>query len=81
MDETRIAEHGKHLSMTEPHDPHGSPQGPRNTLPMMAGEGPFGAIEMSGMFTVVKLRDDLPRGGYRDPGWYQKPEGTVAYKS
>ncbi len=80
MGETGMAEHGKHLSMTRPHDPHGSTRGPRNTLPMMAGEGPFGAIEMGGMFTVVKVRDDQPRGDYRDPGWYQNPEGTVAYK-
>ena len=27
---------------------------PDNTLPMMSGQGPFGALEMGGMFTVVK---------------------------
>ncbi len=32
---------------------------PRNTLPMMSGQGPFGAIEMGGMFTVLKVRDGL----------------------
>ena len=32
---------------------------PDNTLPMMTGTGPFGPIEMGGMFTVVKVREDL----------------------
>ncbi len=53
---------------------------PENTLPMMAGEGPFGPIEMGGMFTVLKVRRDIPRGDYRDPGWYRHPKGTVAYE-
>ena len=29
---------------------------PDNTLPMMTGQGPFGPLEMGGMFTVVKVR-------------------------
>jgi hypothetical protein len=33
---------------------------------------------MGGMFTVVKVREDLAPGDYRDPGWYQHPQGTVA---
>jgi hypothetical protein len=49
---------------------------PKNTLPMMAGEGPFGPIGMGGMFTVIKVRDGLT--SYNDPGWYKHPEGTVA---
>ena len=49
---------------------------PANTLPMMTGTGPFGPIEMGGMFTVVKVREDLAPGDYRDPGWYQHPQGT-----
>jgi hypothetical protein len=53
---------------------------PDNTLPMMTGSGPFGAIEMGGMFTVVKVRDGLARNDYRDPGWYKHPPGTVAYE-
>ena len=52
--------------------------GPANTLPMMMGEGPFGPLEMGGMFTVVKVRDDLAPGDYADPGWYAHPPGTVA---
>jgi hypothetical protein len=52
--------------------------GPANTYPMMAGTGPFGPIEMGGMFTVVKVRNDLAPGDYSDPGWYANPPGTVA---
>jgi manganese oxidase len=52
---------------------------PANTLPMMAGTGPYGNIGMGGMFTVVKIRADLPHDDYRDPGWYKAPEGSVAY--
>jgi FtsP/CotA-like multicopper oxidase with cupredoxin domain len=51
---------------------------PENTLPMMAGRGPFGPIEMGGMFTVIKVREGLARGDYRDPGWYRHPAGSVA---
>jgi FtsP/CotA-like multicopper oxidase with cupredoxin domain len=53
---------------------------PENTLPMMTGGGPFGPLEMGGMFTVVKVRDGLARDNYRDPGWYKHPPGTVARK-
>jgi hypothetical protein len=53
---------------------------PDNTLPMMTGTGPFGPIEMGGMFTVVKVREDLAPGDYRDPGWYKHPAGTIAYE-
>lgn len=48
---------------------------PENTAPMMAGTGPYGALEMGGMFTVLKVRPDQPPGNYKDPGWYQHPEG------
>jgi len=53
---------------------------PENTLPMMSGEGPFGGIDMGGMFTVVKVREGLARNDYKDPGWYQHPKGTVAHE-
>jgi FtsP/CotA-like multicopper oxidase with cupredoxin domain len=53
---------------------------PENTLPMMGGEGPFGGVEMGGMFTVLKVRPDQKRGDYTDPGWYKHPAGTVAYE-
>ena len=53
---------------------------PDNTLPMMTGQGPFGPLEMGGMFTVVKIRERLARDDYKDPGWYKHPEGSLAYE-
>jgi manganese oxidase len=53
---------------------------PDNTLPMMTGSGPFGSMEMGGMFTVVKVREGLARDDYKDPGWYKHPPGTLAYE-
>jgi manganese oxidase len=52
---------------------------PENTLPMMTGKGPYGSIEMGGMFTAVKIRADLGHDDYRDPGWYQPPKNGRAY--
>jgi FtsP/CotA-like multicopper oxidase with cupredoxin domain len=71
MGESGMAEHQDHT---------GHMPGPKNTLPMMMGQGPFGNLEMGGMFTVVKIRDDQPSGDYSDPGWYKNPKGTVAYR-
>jgi FtsP/CotA-like multicopper oxidase with cupredoxin domain len=51
---------------------------PPNTLPMMAGAGPFGPIGMGGMFTILKVRDAI--GSYEDPGWYEYPPHTLARK-
>ena len=45
---------------------------------MMGGDGPHGPIAMGGMFTLVKIRAGLT--SYEDPGWYQPPAGTLAYK-
>ena len=53
---------------------------PDNTAPMMTGQGPFGGIEMGGMFTTVKVRREQKRGDYSDPGWFKHPAGTVAYE-
>ncbi|MES2025750.1 MAG: copper oxidase [Pseudomonadota bacterium] len=53
---------------------------PDNTLPMMTGTGPFGPIEMGGMFSMVKIRKDQKHGDYKDPGWYKHPKGSVAYE-
>lgn len=53
---------------------------PDNTLPMMGGKGPFGMIEMGGMVTVMKVREGLARGDYKDPGWYKHPAGTQAHE-
>jgi FtsP/CotA-like multicopper oxidase with cupredoxin domain len=71
MGKDGMAEHQDHTDM-------GHHPGPVNTLPMMMGQGPYGNLEMGGMFTVLKVRDDLPPGDYRDPGWYQPPQGTIA---
>jgi FtsP/CotA-like multicopper oxidase with cupredoxin domain len=51
---------------------------PKNTLPMMTGTGPFGAIEMGGMFTVLKVRAGITT--YADPGWYEAPANDIAHK-
>jgi hypothetical protein len=53
---------------------------PENTLPMMTGTGPYGPLEMGGMFSVLKVRKDQKPGDYSDPGWYTQPAGTQAYE-
>jgi FtsP/CotA-like multicopper oxidase with cupredoxin domain len=48
---------------------------PPNSLPMKGGPGPFGTIDMGGMFTVLKVRENP---SVADPnGWYAHPAGTV----
>ena len=71
MGHNGMAEHQVHVDM-------GHHPGPVNTVAMMTGRGPHGNLEMGGMFTVVKVRDDVAPGNYRDPGWYRPPAGTVA---
>ena len=51
---------------------------PDNTVPMMTGEGPFGSVEMGGMFSMLKVRKDQKPGDYSNPLWYQHPAGEVA---
>lgn len=51
---------------------------PDNTAQMMTGDGPYGSLEMGGMFSVMKVRNDQRHGDYSDPGWFEHPEGTVA---
>ncbi len=65
-----MAEHSSHIAAGLP--------GPKNTTPMMSGVGQFGPIEMGGMFTILKVRDDLRRGDYRDPGPYDYPQDKIA---
>jgi hypothetical protein len=50
---------------------------PANTIAMLGGKGPHGAIDMGGMFTLLTVRDSLAAGG-GDPGWYQAPPASVA---
>lgn len=71
MGESGMAEHQMHTDM-------GHHPGPPNTLPMMMGRGPYGNIEMGGMFTTVRVRDEVTDQTLREPGWYQPPEGSVA---
>jgi len=71
MGEHGMAEHQEHVD-------RGHHTGPRNTLPMMTGKGPYGNIEMGGMFTTVKVRDGIEPGDYSDPGWYSPPAGSTA---
>jgi len=54
---------------------------PKNTISMKGAPGPFGDyISMGGLFTVVKVRDQL-KSYDEDPGWYKHPPGTVAMKA
>jgi FtsP/CotA-like multicopper oxidase with cupredoxin domain len=53
---------------------------PENTFPMMTGTGPYGPIEMGGMFTTLKVRADQKPGDYSDPGDYKQPPGTQSYE-
>lgn len=78
-----MAEHTEHIAMAASGNPEhtgmhhmGGFEGPRNTLPMMTGEGPFGPLEMGGMFTVVKVRDRIT--DEKNVGWYKNPPATIA---
>ncbi len=53
---------------------------PKNSIPMLGGCGPFGYITMGGMFTIVKVREELADAN-TDPGWYKNAPGTVADKA
>lgn len=68
-----MSEHSEHIAMGME-----GMEGPDNTLPMMTGEGRYGPIEMGGMFTVVKVRDDQKSGDYTIPDWYENPENKIA---
>jgi FtsP/CotA-like multicopper oxidase with cupredoxin domain len=52
--------------------------GPKNWVPMMTGDGPYGSLAMGGMFTLVKIRPGIT--SYEDPGWYKAPPETIARK-
>jgi FtsP/CotA-like multicopper oxidase with cupredoxin domain len=49
---------------------------PDNSIPMKGAPGKHGHLDMGGMFTVLKVRDDMTT--YEDPGWYENPPGTLA---
>jgi len=50
---------------------------PKNSIPMVGGAGPHDYITMGGMFTILKVRENL-HSYDEDPGWYQAPAGTRA---
>jgi manganese oxidase len=68
MGQDGMGEHPEHVE-------NGMPV-PRNSIPMKGQRGPHGYITMGGMFTILKVRENL--SGYDDPGWYQNPPGTQA---
>jgi FtsP/CotA-like multicopper oxidase with cupredoxin domain len=49
---------------------------PPNSLPMRGGPGPFSTIDMGGMFTIIKVREQPSESDV--DGWYAHPPGTVA---
>jgi FtsP/CotA-like multicopper oxidase with cupredoxin domain len=49
---------------------------PENSLPMRGAHGPFSYIDMGGMFTTIKVRENPAEADVE--GWYQHPPGTVA---
>jgi FtsP/CotA-like multicopper oxidase with cupredoxin domain len=49
---------------------------PPNSLPMAGAPGKYGYIDMGGMFTILKVRENIAT--YDDPGWYDAPPGTLA---
>jgi FtsP/CotA-like multicopper oxidase with cupredoxin domain len=53
---------------------------PTNSIPMVGAKGPFDYITMGGMFTILKVREELANPT-ADPGWYRHPPGTVAGKA
>jgi len=50
---------------------------PKNSIPMVGGQGQYDPITMGGMFTILKVRPDITT--YDDPGWYKHPAGTLAH--
>jgi FtsP/CotA-like multicopper oxidase with cupredoxin domain len=49
---------------------------PKNSIPMVGAQGPYDYITMGGMFTLLKVRDQVTN--YEDPGWYPQPPNTTA---
>jgi len=52
---------------------------PENSLPMRGAPGPFGYIDMGGMFTFLKVRDVLTPEDLT--GFYRYPEGSVVTRA
>ena len=54
---------------------------PRNAVSMAGGQGPFGPIEMGGMFTMIKVRDRIDDDAAAIASWHQAPAGTRAIEA
>jgi manganese oxidase len=67
MGENGMGEHPKHVEAGLPV--------PKNSIPMKGLAGPHDYITMGGMFTILKVREDL-KSYSKDPGWYENPPGT-----
>jgi hypothetical protein len=52
---------------------------PPNSLPMRGAPGPFGYIDMGGMFTMLKVRDHPSEADLT--GFYQYPPGSVVERA
>lgn len=65
-----MSEHGRHVEM-------GHMKPPENSIPMVGMQAQYGYTGMGGMFTILKVRENLVSYD-EDPGWYEHPEGTVA---
>ena len=50
---------------------------PKNSVPMIGLQTPKDYITMGGMYTNLKVRENLESYD-KDPGWYQDPPGTPA---
>ncbi|MCI0364479.1 MAG: multicopper oxidase domain-containing protein [Phycisphaerales bacterium] len=50
---------------------------PPNSIPMVGAIGPHDEITMGGMFTILKVRENLSDYD-TDPGWYENPPETQA---
>ena len=62
------------------HKSHHTMNAMGHEIPTLIGEGPFGSVEMGGMFSVLKVRRNQKPGNYQDPGWFKHPAGTVAHE-
>jgi FtsP/CotA-like multicopper oxidase with cupredoxin domain len=50
---------------------------PKNSLPMVGAQCQFDYITMGGMFTILKVRDEVLADN-ADPSWYHNPPRTVS---
>ena len=50
---------------------------PKNSVPMVGLQTPKDYITMGGMYTNLKVRENLESYD-KDPGWYEDPAGTLA---